>query len=702
MIVSVADIAKALSVSGQAIRKRLTKDEWQPETERGKGGSHLFKLDKLPMRDGDRLKIKNYLLDQQIAALPETCCPLPAIKTNNALVVAEDLPAPASLAKWQRDTMDARFQILMIVDQLAQTTSLNKAIDRVIDQSKNGLLPENVAALIQIANARSGKGEGEGKRTLSRRTLFRWRELRAIGTTAVAPVELKKRPIPAWAPLFLKCYQRPQKPSVPMALETLETVITADIPMPSESQARRFLNKMSKVDREKGRRSHKEMRALKPYRQRDTSDLLPLDVCQCDGHSFKARIAHPVHGKPFHPEVCAVIDAATRVVIGWSAGLAESAQTVADALRHAIDVNPNNERGGIPAIFYTDPGSGNKAKVNANPVFGRYARLGITFKTGIVGNSQARGLVERLQQSLWIKAAKQLPTFTGKDMDSSVEHKTYKLLMSDVRGTTNSNKLPSWPQFLDLCQQAVDRYNNTPHSSLPKITDQNGKRRYMTPNEMYDSFTATGWLPSTVDQQELADLFRPRVQVKTFRGNVRLFGNIYSNSALQHHNREQVFVEYEPQNGQFVYVRDMDDRLICKAEFEANKSSMFPVSAIEDATEKRTSGQLKRLAYKQDNVLDERRGVTEIFQSPLLIAEAQAQATAELMQLEAEDANVTKLPTDNAGRFNLYRKLTGLKTAGEELDPDEAEWLTKYLQSSEGKSMVEFDHDFGLDTAKNN
>jgi len=193
--------------------------------------------------------------------------------------------------------------------------------------------------------------------------------------------------------------------------------------MPSASQARRFLDKMSKVEREKGRMSTKEIKAIKPFRRRDTSTLMPLDVCQCDGHSFKARIAHPVHGKPFHPEVCAVIDAATRCVIGWSSGLAESAETVACALRHAIQVSPGNERGGIPAIFYTDPGSGNKAKVNADPSFGRYARLGITFKTGIPGNSQARGMVERLQRSLWIKAAKQLPTFTGKDMTAALNIK---------------------------------------------------------------------------------------------------------------------------------------------------------------------------------------------------------------------------------------------------------------------------------------
>ena len=56
-------------------------------------------------------------------------------------------------------------------------------------------------------------------------------------------------------------------------------------------------------------------------RKRDTSNYKPLGVC--DGHSFKAKVAHPAHGRPFKPEICAIIDAATRVVVGWSTGLTE-------------------------------------------------------------------------------------------------------------------------------------------------------------------------------------------------------------------------------------------------------------------------------------------------------------------------------------------------------------------------------------------
>lgn len=261
-------------------------------------------------------------------------------------------------------------------------------------QSKTGTLPDELAACVPAAKMRSGDADGD--MVLSRRTLFRWRELRQMGVTALAPKSRASRKVPAWAPYFLKCYRRPQKPSVPEALEDLAEVLPAGIDMPSEPQAYRLLNRMSRVDRERGRRTGNELLAVQPMRRRSTDELAPMDVVTCDGHTFKARVAHPAHGRPFAPEVCAVMDAATRRIIGWSTGLAESAETVADALRHAVQTT------GIPLIFYTDPGSGNTAHVNSHPAFGRYARMGITFKTGIPGRTQARGMVERLQQSCWI------------------------------------------------------------------------------------------------------------------------------------------------------------------------------------------------------------------------------------------------------------------------------------------------------------
>lgn len=674
--------------TARAIQLRAKREGWEARKRAGRGGGLEYNLTSLPA------ETREALLNQTIANLPETACDLPTV-TAQALppATADDLPAPATLARWQRDTMDARFAILNLIDQLAEIHGLNQAINKVVAQAKNQMLPAHLQSLVPSANARSGGAMG--KQVLSRRTLYRWRELRDIGITALAPKEAAKKPLPAWVPYFLKCYRKPQKPSVPMALEELALVLPDGIEMPSEAQCYRLLKKMSAIDRQKGRRTGNEMRALKGYRPRDTSDMVPGEVYQCDGHSFKARVAHPSHGKPFHPEACAVIDAATRMVMGWSAWLSESNQTVADALRHACTVNPKKPYGGIPAIFYTDPGSGNKAKINSDLVVGRYARLGITFKTGIVGNSQARGLVERLQQTLWIRAAKQLPTFTGKDMDGTTLYKTTRLVDSQIKKTGQSQVLPSWPQFLDCCAQAVERYNNTPHSALPKINDETGKRRNMTPLEMWNTFLARNWMPTTMSQEELDDCFRPRVQVSTRRGRVQVLGSWYYNKELEHHTGEQVLVEYEVQDGSRVWVRDLEERIICVAKFESNKDRMFPRSATEKAMEDRADRRRKLKELQIEEIEQERRGVIEITPQPAAI-EARRDLEIEMIQA-AEPAH--QVPQDSHSRYRLACAYEQQQARGEELTLDAAKWLDRYRQLSEYRTFRSVEEDLG--TAQN-
>ncbi len=695
---TVRQIAEALDVSRQAVHRRTKQQSWQPTGEKVRGGGDLYDIENLPLPAEQKKRIRDYLLDRQIAALPEPVCTLPAVQPENlpAPAEADKFPLPAQLAGWQRRGRDGRHAILNLIDRLAEGASLNKAIDKVVAQAKNGALPPHIQGLVPVANARSA--QGEGKQTLSRRTLYRWRDLREIerasGRAALAPQAPAKKPVPPWAKLFLKCYRKPQKVSVPEALEELELILPEGIEMPSEAQCYRLLEKMSKVDRERGRRTGNDLRALRPFRRRDTSDLMPLEVTLCDGHSFKAKVAHPGHGRPFHPEVCAVIDAATRMALGWSAGLAESAQTVADALRHACTVTPDKPAGGIPMIFYTDPGSGNKAKVNADPAFGRYARLGIDFKTGIVGNSQARGLIERFQKTVWIRAAKQLPTFTGKDMDGSVLHKTTRLLDKDIKNQGRSDLLISWPQFLDLCQQAIDRYNHRPHSELPKITDpQTGRRRHMTPAEMWATFAARGWQPDTLSPAEIEDLFRPCVQVGTRRGEVRLFNNIYFHSELQHHHGEQVLVEYEVQDGRFVWVRDLEERLICKAKFEGNKSRFYPVSASEAAMEQRADRRRKLKERQIEEIELERSGTTviEAHSDPALIESRERLA----IELNTPAKPVHQVPQDARSRYRLACAYERDLTEGKALSTEATTWLQRYQRNHEYRTFRSVEEELG-------
>jgi putative transposase len=56
---------------------------------------------------------------------------------------------------------------------------------------------------------------------------------------------------------------------------------------------------------------------------RDIAQLQPNDVWTADGH-LRCRGAASDAWRPFRPEITAIIDVATRRIIGWSVGLAES------------------------------------------------------------------------------------------------------------------------------------------------------------------------------------------------------------------------------------------------------------------------------------------------------------------------------------------------------------------------------------------
>jgi putative transposase len=308
-----------LPTSERRVKTKAERENWLSQKKAGRGGGFEYHISALPSMTRD------HLLDQLISQLPEKVCALPAAAAETAVAVVEKpvVPAVTTLKKWQRDTMDARIYFMRLIEEAAaKGLGITNAIRTLVDKAKRSDLPAEAQAMVPLANKRSGTDTK--KRALSERTLMRWwSEWNKAGkqASALAPKAVEKEDLPLWAPYFLQVYRVPQKISVAAALEDLAEILPPAIALPSEHQARRFMAKYSKLDIERGRKTGKELKSLKGFIRRDTSMFEPLDICLCDGHSFKAKVAHPVHGRPFKPEVCAVIDAVTKVVLGWSAGL---------------------------------------------------------------------------------------------------------------------------------------------------------------------------------------------------------------------------------------------------------------------------------------------------------------------------------------------------------------------------------------------
>lgn len=657
-----------------AVMKSAKKNLWSSRKKlRGKGVE--YPLSCLPPETRDALT------RQEIKVAP---APVRAI-------TVKQLPAVAALKDRQRQVAEARSAIIAEIKRLAKAAGQEKAIQAVIALAANGELPEHLQRLVPVANAKAG---AEGKRHLSRTTLMRWMAEGKRGFVALAPKAQESVKFRGWEAPLLQLYGQPQKPALTKCLEDLPGLLAEGVSAPSYWAARRFLDKMSKLDLARGRMLPRELKNVRAFVRRDTSHMWPGDCYTSDGHKFDAEIAHPRHGRPFRPEITSVLDIATRRCVGWSVDLAESTWTVLDAMRHAI------ERCGINALHYVDNGSGQKNALMNDEVVGFMARLGITLTHSLPYNSQARGLEERSHQSIWVRGAKNLPTYMGESMDREARQSAFRITRKDINAVGTSRLLMPFSVFLQWCEKQVEDYNSRPHRALPKIADPvTGKMRHQSPNEAWASAIVEGWEPVMLKPGEAADLFRPYKVGKTHRAEVRLFGNIYFNRMLEHYHGEQVRIGYDIHDGSRVWVRDMEGRLICEAEFEANKQAYFPQSQIDVASRKRAEGRIKRAEAHIEEaeaelnpplVIEHQQAVT----LPTFDFKELAPAPRQDIQIGVAPMQAEPLP-DNAAYLPVPRpvfttdaaKYRWLQANASQITPQDNTWLDWYCNTGEWEDL---------------
>lgn len=616
-----------LPESERGIRKKADRETWEAREREASGGGREYPLSALPAeaREAYERPFRRREAAQQVAVRKEEA------KRQIATI------APTSLTARQRAVMEARAAVLLEVERrmMAEGIGVMAAIRSVVADSRGGTLSPEIEAVVVIANDRSG-----GKATLCERSIRGWRSVRDdSGLHALAPqITREKNPTPPWLRSFLIYWQRPTEPTIARALENWRRN-APNIELPSYQTVRRELKKMTGLDKARGREGPQALKARQAYTARDTSDLLPTSVYLADGKTFGSEVQHPIHGQPFKPEITTVIDAYARRIVGISVALSETALAVADALRVACC------QAGIPAIFYTDRGPGYVNEAMDAPLTGYLARLGITPMRALPYNSQAKGIVERVNHE-WSHLARNYQSYGGRDMDREAAKAYHQQSRRELKTIGVSHRMPSWDQFIQDCLEAVEHYNNRHHSSLPKISDpETGKWRHMSPNEMWQSACDQGFEPILVSEREADDLFRPWVERVTRRGIVEMFSNQYFADELEPYDRQKVIVGYDIQDATRVWVRAIDEvygerqpgRLIAVAKYAGNKTRYVPVTAEQDAMERRHAARLRRLQAKVDVVEQELRPAAlldahriqpmpEIAPAPVVI-EAQAMPT---------------------------------------------------------------------------
>ncbi len=628
---------ESLPKTQRGLSIKAKRENWQYRTREASGGGKEYHINSLP--EAARIDLLNKLNSQNKPALP-------AIK--------EDI---GNTKDWQKEAMTARLTILAEVEKLAQILGgkILKAEKIFAEMATKEEHPDWLMEKISEANIRGGK---KGSRKVSKATLRNWRGLlQKSGQMALLPKapQIQKAEL-AWLDPFLKEFQKPTKPSIAQVYEVLEAQGYA---MPHIDTVRKHVRSLPLLQKERGRKLARKMREIKSFKRRTVDMLLPNDVYTSDGHKADFEVYDMISGNIFRPEIISVLDCKTRLCVGWSAGKDESRYLVADALRNAI------ENFGIPSIFYVDNGCGFKNQLLSNECTGILARLGITPQFSIPYNSQARGQIERLNKSLWVRSARYVPGFVGADMDPEARQRMFKRTRSDIKETGETKVIMEWQEFMKWAQIEIDKYNARPHSGLPKVTDENtGKKRHMSPAEMWANHINKGFEPIMISKEQADDLFRPEEIRTTRRGELTMGRNIYFSPILENYHGDKVRMAYDIHNPEWVIVRNMEGQLICEAELNGNATPMFPSEIVDNARnrrneqaaksiaqisqEKRTLGRIKRLdAKKQEAIAELIASGNEMLEvnehDPAVIAEGEA-------ILAAEAQTIAKQPKELNGR----------------------------------------------------
>ena len=535
---------------------------------------------------------------------------LPAVPEPKPVRPAEDI---SQLDGRRRRIMEARGSVLGDIRrrQYADGVSQRQAILSLIsDYRGDTQTPEDRRVLPHWLFEACHRSTEKGY-LISERSVYDWVDAEAKGGIgALAPKP--KRPkaadgaFDALLPPLLRFYCRPQKPSLHEARRQLiESGLMAT--EPSYAQCKRAIGSLRGTDRtldlHRGREGRLKLKSRLGFVRRDTSGLEPCDIFTADGHTFKAEVRHPAHGRPFRPEITSILDVATRRCVGWSVGLAETAEGVADALRTAA------EHHGIPAIFYSDRGPGYRAARFDAPVAGLCSRLGITPTHSLPYNSQSRGIIERFQQT-WHELARTFPTYMGDRMDREARQGAFRQTRQELREVGGSATLPSWEAFVEAADAMVAAYNARPHSALRERDRSTGTWIERSPDQAWSAAVEAGAMPFALGAGEADDLFRPVVERQVSRGEVQFNTNIYFDDALEPFDGLKVFVGYDIHDASRVWVRkraELDGEtvvggLICIAAYGGNTQHYMPRPMVETARERRRSGRLARVEARREEI----------------------------------------------------------------------------------------------------
>jgi putative transposase len=582
----------------KGVLQLVDREKWPSKKREGKGGGSEYQPSKA---------IKKLISEKTLGAIvsgalksdkpadivvaKKTLMPTERLSHTGAVVIAglnRRVKQEGDLTTVDRQRRDASLLICRAIDEAIAHSGwkARKVIIDLATRLMDGLASPELAEAASITYTKPRAGGQTHAALVSRlqKMYSAYDKGRSEGDVSMylVPGQRQKEVYPAYLiKAFLIHYCHPNRPPVMTAWRASEQwFIDHGLERPAVDTFYRIEKALPVTIKYRGRITGSEWRSLLPYVSRDVSMFKANDIWVGDGHSFKAKVQHPIHGRPFVPEITVIRDWVSRKIVGWSVDMAESCIAVSAALRDAMLRTEAR-----PLIYYSDNGSGQTAKQLDHPVHGVLSRLGVAHHTGIPGNPQGRGIIERLWSDTFIALAQTYPTFQGKSGDDN----TINRMLKDLNKKEPTTLLPSWNQFLADVAAVVDEYNNRVHSVIKT-----------TPNKHYIEKLDPDSIDIGVTSQEIASLWMPQVERVPDRGVIELFKNEYAMPELVNllAEGERVVVRFDIHRPEKVMVFRLDGRYLGEAIWDGHKTSAFPVPYVEHKRQERVDRKVVSLQRK--------------------------------------------------------------------------------------------------------
>lgn len=338
------------------------------------------------------------------------------------------------------------------------------------------------------------------------------------------------------------------------------------------------------------------------YIERTYDDLHSNDIWVCDNHTFDIFVNGGGSEKPVRVYLTAFLDVRSRKMVGWYVTDAPSSDATLQALRRGIDAY------GIPKRIYSDNGREflthdiggrgfrKSAETDGHEPLTILQHLQIEFRTAIVRNARAK-IVERAFVDIKNCFSKLFEGYTGgtvaerpERLKTTGKHAENFIIIDEFRGYVDTF-IRGW-------------FNKQPHSGA----GMKGRTR----DEVYAACLYEQRV-ATQDELNLMMLRTSRMQTVSRGVRIRFYGQtlrFYSDELIMGHDREKVYVRYDPDDLAEVRVYDGQDRFLCTARqvrtlsYFASKDEVAAAMREQRTLERAVKGYKKKKGIEADDALE--------------------------------------------------------------------------------------------------